>query len=175
MSDSAPDKDLPLREDIRLLGRLLGDTVRDQEGDAVFDLIERIRQTSIPFHRDDDIGRAPRTRRAPRRPDARPDQIVVRAFSYFSHLANIAEDQHHIRRARAHLIAGSAPREGSLSHALDRCARSRPCTGIGRRLLRQRAGGAGAHRPPDRGPAQEHPRLPRGRSPACSKSATACS
>jgi phosphoenolpyruvate carboxylase len=44
---------------------------------------------------------------------------VVRAFSYFSHLANIAEDQHHIRRSRAHLIAGSAPREGSLAHALD--------------------------------------------------------
>src|SRR5690606_5683862 len=48
---------------------------------------------------------------------------VVRAFSYFSHLANIAEDQHHIRRSRAHLLAGSAPREGSLAHALDRAVR----------------------------------------------------
>jgi phosphoenolpyruvate carboxylase len=30
------DKDLPLRDDIRLLGRILGDTVRSQEGDTVF-------------------------------------------------------------------------------------------------------------------------------------------
>jgi phosphoenolpyruvate carboxylase len=45
---------------------------------------------------------------------------VVRAFSYFSHLANIAEDQHHIRRARAHALAGSPPREGSLAFSLKR-------------------------------------------------------
>ena len=43
-----------LRNDIRLLGRILGDTVRDQEGANVFDLVERIRQTSIRFHRDED-------------------------------------------------------------------------------------------------------------------------
>ncbi|MBS1171682.1 MAG: Phosphoenolpyruvate carboxylase, partial [Proteobacteria bacterium] len=48
------DKDLPLREDIRLLGRLLGDTVRAQEGEAVFDLVERIRQAAIRYHRDED-------------------------------------------------------------------------------------------------------------------------
>jgi phosphoenolpyruvate carboxylase len=36
---------------------------------------------------------------------------IIRAFSYFSHLANTAEDQHHIRRARLHAIAGSAPRD----------------------------------------------------------------
>ncbi|ATE59022.1 phosphoenolpyruvate carboxylase [Thauera sinica] len=114
------DKDAPLREDIRLLGRLLGDTVRDQQGAAVFDLIERIRQNSVRFRRDDDIA-------ARRELDDMLDALsreqtiqVVRAFSYFSHLANIAEDQHHIRRSRAHLIAGSAPREGSLAHALQR-------------------------------------------------------
>ena len=48
------DKDTPLREDIRLLGRILGNTVRAQEGDAVFEQIERIRQTSVRFHRDAD-------------------------------------------------------------------------------------------------------------------------
>ncbi len=48
------DKDRPLRDDIRLLGRILGDTVREQEGDAVFDIVERIRQTSIRFRRDED-------------------------------------------------------------------------------------------------------------------------
>jgi phosphoenolpyruvate carboxylase len=46
-----PDKDLPLRDDIRLLGRILGDTVREQQGEAVFGVVERIRQTSNRFHR----------------------------------------------------------------------------------------------------------------------------
>src|SRR5574337_619132 len=49
------DKDLPLREDIRLLGRLLGDTVRDQLGEASFALVERIRQHSVRFRRDEDL------------------------------------------------------------------------------------------------------------------------
>jgi phosphoenolpyruvate carboxylase len=51
--DSLPDKDQPLRDDIRLVGRILGDTVREQEGEAVFALVERIRQTSIRFRRDE--------------------------------------------------------------------------------------------------------------------------
>ena len=45
---------------------------------------------------------------------------VVRAFSYFLNLANIAEDQHHIRRRRAHARKGSPSRDGSLQKALDR-------------------------------------------------------
>ncbi len=119
---TTPDKDAPLREDIRLLGRLLGDTVRDQQGEASFALIERIRQTSVRFRRDDDLD-ARRELEDILDALAREQTIqVVRAFSYFSHLANIAEDQHHIRRSRAHLLAGSAPREGSLAHAFDKAA-----------------------------------------------------
>jgi phosphoenolpyruvate carboxylase len=117
---SEQPKDLPLRDDIRLLGRILGDTVRAQEGEAVFDLIERIRQNSIRYRRDADHA-------ARHELEATLDSLshqqslqVVRAFSYFSHLANIAEDQHHIRRTRAHQIAGSPPREGSMAYALDR-------------------------------------------------------
>src|SRR5574337_2036321 len=44
---------------------------------------------------------------------------VARAFGFFSILSNIAEAQHHIRRSRAHALAGSSPREASLAHALD--------------------------------------------------------
>ncbi|MEN3110490.1 phosphoenolpyruvate carboxylase [Uliginosibacterium paludis] len=112
------DKDTPLREDIRMLGRILGQTVRAQEGDAVFELIERIRQTSVRFHRDDDLA-ARRELEAMLKEVAHENTLnVVRAFSYFSQLSNIAEDEHHIRRSRAHLCAGSAPREGSMAHAL---------------------------------------------------------
>src|SRR5574343_2046242 len=116
------NNDEPLREDIRLLGRMLGDTVREQEGEAIFDIIERVRQTAVRFARDGD-----QTARAELAALLDPlprdtTQAVVRAFSYFLQLANIAEDEHHIRRRRAHDLAGSPPREGSLIHALDALA-----------------------------------------------------
>ena len=49
-----PEKDAPLRYDIRLLGRILGDTVRSQEGEPVFELVEHIRRTAVQFHRNAD-------------------------------------------------------------------------------------------------------------------------
>jgi len=116
------EKDAPLRADIRLLGRLLGDTVREQEGGEVYALLERVRQASIRFHRDNEVG-------ARRELEATLDSLdndqtlgIVRAFSYFSHLANIAEDQHHIRRNRAHLRMKSEARPGALAYAFKRAA-----------------------------------------------------
>ena len=47
-------KDLPLRDDTRLLGRLLGDTVREQEGDDVFAAVEHIRQASVRLNQSPD-------------------------------------------------------------------------------------------------------------------------
>jgi len=117
---STQDKDQPLRDDIRLLGRLLGDTVREQEGAAVFDRVEQIRQLALRFHRDDDPAAREEMEAVLRDLPRERTNMVVRAFSYFSHLANIAEDQHHIRRSRAHARAGAQPREGSLALALQR-------------------------------------------------------
>jgi phosphoenolpyruvate carboxylase len=114
------DKDLPLKEDIRLLGRLLGDTLREQEGAEAFEIVERIRRSSIAFHRDNDAAARDELEGTLDRLTTDETMIVVRAYSYFSHLANIAEDLHHIRRSRSHRIAGSAPREGSLPYALRR-------------------------------------------------------
>jgi phosphoenolpyruvate carboxylase len=114
------DKDQPLFQDIRYLGRLLGDVVREQEGDAVFDVVETIRQAAVKFRREDDRTAAQTLEKKLR--SLTPDQTVsvVRAFSYFSHLANIAEDRHHNRRRRIHALAGSAPRAGTIAHALAR-------------------------------------------------------
>ncbi|MBR0966169.1 phosphoenolpyruvate carboxylase [Bradyrhizobium diazoefficiens] len=114
----ALEADARLRDDIRLLGRILGDTVRDQEGADLFDLVERIRQTSIRFHRDED-------RLARRELEQILDSMstsetvrIVRAFSYFSHLANIAEDQNNIRQMRARSAAsGSGVLAETLAHA----------------------------------------------------------
>ena len=110
-----PEKDLPLRDDIRLLGRILGDTVREQQGEAIFGVVERIRQTSIRFHRTEDEAARRELQTILNSLSRTQANYIIRAYSYFSHLANIAEDQHHIRRTRAHALAGSAPREGTMA------------------------------------------------------------
>ncbi|MGK5026400.1 phosphoenolpyruvate carboxylase [Janthinobacterium sp. RB2R34] len=115
---SSPDKDAPLKEDIRLLGRLLGDVLREQEGDAVFNVVETIRQTSVRFRREEDAEAALELDAMLKQLTREQTNSVVRAFSYFSHLANIAEDQHRIRRRRAHLLAGSPAQKGSIGFAL---------------------------------------------------------
>jgi phosphoenolpyruvate carboxylase len=116
----AADKDAPLKEDIRLLGRLLGDVLRNQEGEAVFDVVETIRQTAVRFRREDDPQAAAELSTLLKKLTREETNSVVRAFSYFSHLANIAEDQHHVRRRRAHQLAGSKPQPSSVAYALAR-------------------------------------------------------
>ena len=113
------NKDEPLRNDIRLLGRILGDTVREQEGESVFDIVEQVRKTAVRFARDGDPAARDELAGLLDPLPGNTTQAVVRAFSYFLQLANIAEDEHHIRRRRAHDLAGSPPREGSLVFALD--------------------------------------------------------
>lgn len=115
-------KDEPLRQDIRHLGKILGDTIREQEGDAVFDIVERVRQTAVGFAREGNPAARDELAALLDHLPQKTTQAVVRAFSFFLQLANIAEDQHHIRRRRAHDLAGSPPREGSLPYALDRLA-----------------------------------------------------
>jgi phosphoenolpyruvate carboxylase len=112
------DKDTPLKEDIRLLGRLLGNVLREQEGETVFQVVETIRQTAVRFRRESDPNSGAELDKLLKKLSRDETISVVRAFSYFSHLINIAEDQHHIRRRRAHLLAGSTPQQGSVAHAL---------------------------------------------------------
>jgi phosphoenolpyruvate carboxylase len=83
--------------------------VRAYEGGATFDLVERIRQLAVASRRLEDV--ASRRSLAQTLDALTDDQAVavVRAFSYFSLLANIAEDQHHLRRRREHRRGGSAP------------------------------------------------------------------
>ncbi|MEO6421795.1 MAG: phosphoenolpyruvate carboxylase, partial [Candidatus Nitrotoga sp.] len=113
-------KDTPLREDIRLLGRILGDTLREQEGDKTFDLVENVRRCAVHFRKTQDERDRDQLEQILDALSPHDTLSVVRAFSYFSQLSNIAEDLHHNRRRRAHLIAGSPPQEGSVQLAFDR-------------------------------------------------------
>ncbi|CAG0124260.1 phosphoenolpyruvate carboxylase [Rhodocyclaceae bacterium] len=113
-------KDVPLREDIRLLGRILGDTLREQEGEQTFELVENVRRSAVRFRKTQDERDRNQLEQVLDALSPRDTLSVVRAFSYFSQLSNIAEDLHHNRRRRAHLKAGSPPQDGSMQLALDR-------------------------------------------------------
>ncbi|MFZ4286981.1 phosphoenolpyruvate carboxylase [Variovorax sp. HJSM1_2] len=113
------DNERPLVEDIRLLGRLLGDVIREQEGDAAFELVEQVRKLSVAFRRDADAEADKALKKLLKGLSGDQTVSVIRAFTYFSHLANLAEDRHHIRRRSIHERAGDT-QEGSIEVALSR-------------------------------------------------------
>ena len=114
------DPHKPLRDDVRLLGELLGDTIRAQAGEAIFATVERVRALAKSGRAGndadfrelaDDLSRVAVD-------DALP---IARAFAHFLHLANIAEQHHRVRRRRAYLRdPAAAPQRGSCEDAFAR-------------------------------------------------------
>jgi phosphoenolpyruvate carboxylase len=121
-ADDAAAKNRPLVEDIRLLGRLLGDAIREHEGREAYELVERVRQLSVAFRLKRDAAAGKALDRLLKNLSGDQTVSVIRAFSYFSHLANIAEDRHHVRRREHHEARGDA-HEGSLAASFERLAR----------------------------------------------------
>lgn len=113
------DEDQPLIADIRLLGRILGDVIREQEGEEAYALVEKIRTLSVAFRRDADHAADRALKNLLKGLSAAETVSVIRAFTYFSHLANLAEDRHQIRRRTEAERAGDSA-EGSLDVALAR-------------------------------------------------------
>jgi len=118
-SSRSRDNERPLVEDIRLLGRILGDVIREQEGVAAYELIEQVRKLSVTFRRDADTEADKSLKKLLKGLSGDQTVSVIRAFTYFSHLANLAEDRHHIRRRAVHERAGDT-QEGSIDVALAR-------------------------------------------------------
>ena len=121
-SDNAREKlkEKPLVEDIRLLGRLLGDVIREHEGADRYELVEQVRRLSVAFRRHSDDLAGDELQKQLKGLSSDQTVSVIRAFTYFSHLANLAEDRHHIRRRLVHERAGDS-QEGSIEVALARC------------------------------------------------------
>ncbi len=103
----------PMREDIRLLGAMLGDTVREQNGAEVFHLVERARVESFRVRRSE-IDRAQLAEMFSGI-DIHQAIPVIRAFSNFALLANVAEDIHRERRREMHIAAGEPPLDSTLA------------------------------------------------------------
>ena len=108
------DVDQPVGDDIRLLGRLLGDVVRQQAGDQAYALIEEVRSAAVAARRD---AGEPFDAAERRLLDAPIDRQlhVIRAFAWISLLANTAEDVHAERRRRFHRSARTGHQEGSFA------------------------------------------------------------
>ena len=125
LSQRDPAKDRPLIEDIRFLGSILGDVIREHEGESCFSLVERIRQFSVSYQRDADVAAGHSLELLLRGLTPSQAVSVIRAFAYFSHLANIAEDRHRVRRRTLHeRDAGDTAslQDGSLAKAFARFA-----------------------------------------------------
>src|SRR4051794_17130361 len=110
--EPAPE-DAALRDDIRLLGGVLGDVIAEQHGPDVLAAVEQVRRLAVGVHRgggrrDDLIGLLDEC-------SIHDALTVIRAFSYFALLANIAEDVDQDRRRRRERTAGAPPRSGSLA------------------------------------------------------------
>ena len=123
------EKDARLGHEIQSLGRLLGDAIRAANGETIFNRIEHIRKLAVALRRTAVPSGGENIAALKNQLDHELDGLsieqtlnVVRAFSHFSLLANIAEDRHQNRRRRAHRLAGSPPQMGSLRHALDTLA-----------------------------------------------------
>jgi phosphoenolpyruvate carboxylase len=108
----SPDRQQPLRDDIRLLGTLLGETLRAQEGPRLFDAVERVRALAKS-----DFAALDRTLQELQLGEA---LTVARAFAHFLSLANIAEQHHRVRRRRDYERTTDTPQRGSFQDGFSR-------------------------------------------------------
>ena len=113
---TSPALDQRLRADVRLLGDLLGRVLVEQEGEWLLEDVERIRALSRRG-RDDDTAATEELRERVRELPLEHGALVVRAFTTYFQLANIAEQHHRLRRLRDYAGEGRIARE-SLAEAL---------------------------------------------------------
>jgi phosphoenolpyruvate carboxylase len=135
-------KEAPLRRDVRSLGRLLGEVIREQEGDALFETVEELRRLAIE-HREREGAGVPRAsgdqdvlmRRAEEIVDGvglREAYGLTRAFAFYFELTNLAETTHRKRRRRAARLApDGAPQPGTFPGTLRRLREA----GLGREAV----------------------------------------
>src|SRR5579884_758829 len=104
-------KEAPLRRDVRNLGRILGEVIKEQAGVEVFASVERLRNLSIEQREKGRIANDPSLPSM----DLKHAFLVVRAFAIYFELVNLAETNHRKRRRRAAQVNHSAPQAGTIA------------------------------------------------------------
>ncbi len=128
MCDMQYELQLSLKANIRYLGQVLGETILAKDGQAIFDLIENIRKAAVKFHRENDQDATLLLEKLLKNLSPQQTISVVRAFSYFKHLVNIAEDlfAHQLARLNEDNLV-----PGMLAHSVDEITRKNlPFTAI---------------------------------------------
>jgi len=114
-----PPRHAALRDDVHLLGSLIGEVLREQGGQALFDLVENDRTHAIRRRNGDQAAGAALAARIQGRPTA-VTRDLERAFSMWFQAVNIAEKVHRIRRRREYFLSDSAkPQPGGVEDAID--------------------------------------------------------
>ncbi|MEA2025342.1 MAG: phosphoenolpyruvate carboxylase, partial [Chloroflexota bacterium] len=114
-SSSAPDA---LSREVRLLGSLLGQVIAEQAGEEILDIVERVRKLTIDIRKNP----SPTRQRGLRAilEELQPEQIepLIKAFSLYFHLTNLAEEKHRVRRVRKRARTTPGGQEGSIKAAV---------------------------------------------------------
>ncbi|MGI9627711.1 MAG: phosphoenolpyruvate carboxylase, partial [Longimicrobiales bacterium] len=111
-----PEKDQPLRLDVGALGELVGQVIQEQAGQDLFQLVESVRTASIKRREEGHSCEALRDLLGGRDPSEVRE--LVRAFSTYFQVVNLAEQVHRIRRGRDHLRLDGPPQQGSIADAV---------------------------------------------------------
>ena len=131
-SDEPHVKEAPLRRDVRSLGRLLGEVLKEQAGESLFQAVEEIRQLAIEYRELEHDGPQNRTGAREHELMERVALIVsdmelveayrmTKAFAIYFELTNLAETNHRKRRRRtAQLSPERPPQPGSIRGTLRR-------------------------------------------------------
>jgi len=119
MADDDPHR--PLRGDVRLLGKLLGETLRTHGGTGLFETVERVRMLSKASRAAGEEGKFNELASLLSQLPVESATPLARAFAHFLNLANVAEQHHRIRRRRAYLAdPKSPPQPGSCRETFTR-------------------------------------------------------
>ncbi|HSN72927.1 MAG TPA: phosphoenolpyruvate carboxylase, partial [Steroidobacteraceae bacterium] len=114
-----PLKDAALREDVHQLGELVGEVIREQGGEQLFAAVEGDRQAAIARRQGDPDGAVQLVVRTRDRP-ATEARELVRAFSTWFQMVNMAEKVHRIRRRRQYMSDTTSAQPGGIEDALGR-------------------------------------------------------
>ena len=136
-SDTPEVKEAPLRRDVRSLGRLLGEVLKEQAGESLFNAVEEIRQLAIEYREmEPDLEQDDRNSTRANNLMERIAQIVgdmglieayrmTKAFAIYFELTNLAETNHRKRRRRTtQLSPERSPQPGSIRGTLRRMRQS---------------------------------------------------
>ncbi len=127
VSPAAHDDEAPLRADVRLLGQLLGEVLKEQAGEALFETEEFFRLTARSLRARFDPAREAELSAAAARLDPRTAGLVVRAFALYHQLVNVAEENHAMRLRRLALRTEGAP---PLPASFDECLAAARAAGV---------------------------------------------